>query len=169
MKKDTNKTLIVGLAAMVILGLAFIFIVKKQTDPRPLKIPFSSLGWTSTLEDMEKADGKVYVTFASSGGTTYQYIKEYLGVSGYLKYHFNDQGILVGIAWSCEAADKKELNSLYEKISSDLTAAYGEGKTTSSGLNHAWELSDGTSVRLNTGFGGSDTSLQYFYINPIAL
>ena len=169
MKNNTNKALIAGLAAMIILGLAFILIVKNHENSGKLQIPFSSLNWSSTLEDMEKADGSLYVTFTSSGGTTYQYIKEYLGKMGYLKYHFSDQGVLIGIAWSCEAADNNELNALYEEISASLTKEYGEGRTTSSGLNHAWELSDGTSIRLNTGFGGSDNSLQYFYINPAAL
>ena len=153
---------------MIILGLAFILIVKEHESPRALNIPFSSLNWSSSLEDMEKKDGSLYVTFTSSGGTTYQYIKEYLGKSGYLKYHFNDQGTLIGIAWSCEAAGKDELSALYEEIATSLTKEYGKGRTTSSGLNHAWDLPDGTSIRLNTGFGGSDNSLQYFYINPAA-
>ena len=166
MKKNTNKNLYIGLIAMVILGVAFILIVKKQESPAQLKIPFSTLNWSSSLEDMEEADGGLYVTFTSSGGTTYQYMREYLGKSGYLKYHFNPQGALAGIAWSYEAADKNELEALYEEISTSLIKEYGEGRATSSGLNHAWELPDGTSVRLNTGFGGSDYSLQYFYINP---
>ena len=59
--------------------------------------------------------------------------------------------------------------ALYDEIYASLVKDYGEGRTTSSGLNHAWEAPDGTSIRLNTGFGGSDRSLQYFYINPAAL
>ena len=154
---------------MLILTAAFIITVSRHTAPVKLSIPFSSLNWASTFEDMEKSDGGLYVTFNSSGGTTYQYIKEYLNKSGYLKYHFSDSGVLLGIAWSCEAADEAELNALYDEIYASLVKDYGEGRTTSSGLNHAWEAPDGTSIRLNTGFGGSDRSLQYFYINPAAL
>lgn len=166
MKKNTDKTLILSLAVMVVLAAAFIFIVTKHEKAQKLVIPFSSLGWDSSFEDMEEADGTLYVTFTSSGGTTYQYIKEYLGKSGYLKYHFDDAGELIGIAWSCEASDENELNGLFNEISDSLREDYGEGEVTSSGLNYAWKLPDGTSVRLNTGFGGSDYSLQYFYINP---
>ena len=154
---------------MVLLVAVFIFLIMRHEKPAKLEIPFTTLGWESSVEDMEAENGTLYVTTASSGGTTYQYIKEYLGQNGYLKFHFNDAGTLVGIAWSTEAKSAQEMEALYNEIATSLTKEYGEGRTTSSGLNHAWELSDGTSIHLNTGFGGSDYSLQYFYINPIAL
>ncbi len=166
MKNKNNRNLIIGIAAMLILAAVFILIVIRHEKSNKTVIPFSTLGWDSSYEDMTEAEGNLFITYTSSGGTTYQYIKEYLGKTGYLKYHFGDDGTLLGIAWACEARDKEELEKLYNGISSELTAKYGEGISKSSGLNHSWNTSDNTGIHLNTGFGGKDFSLQYFFINP---
>ncbi len=166
MSKKYAKNMIIGAVTMAVIIIAMFIIIKQKADKRSMHIPFSELNWTSTYEDMVKAEGELFVTYPSTGGTTYQYIKEYLGKSGYLKYHFGDNGTLLGIAWACEAADAEELKILYDSITSDLIGSYGEGRSTASGLNEVWELADGTEIHVNSGFGGSDFSLQYFYVNP---
>ena len=158
-KNNSAKPLIISIAVMLMLIVIFILLIDRHEENAKTEIPFSTLDWSSDYEDMTAADGELFVTYASSGGTTYQYIKEYLNKTGYLKYHFSDSGELIGIAWSYEASDKAEMEALYDTIFDSLAKKYGEGRTSSSG----------TSIRLNTGFGGSDTSLQYFFINPDAL
>lgn len=131
--------------------------------------PFSDLKWSSSVKDMEKAEGTGHETYDSVyGGTTYTYGKEYQGVSGTVKYMFDEDEKLASIAWAYGSDDADELYQLYETIHADVVAAYGEsGYNTQKETNYGdvWYLKDGNII-LSTMVTNSQKALQFAYLSP---
>ena len=72
--------------------------------------PFSDLEWGSNVKDMEAAEGTEHETYDSVyGGTTYTYAKEYQGLTGTVKYMFDENEKLASIAWAYGSDDADEL------------------------------------------------------------
>lgn len=131
--------------------------------------PFSDLKWSSSVKDMEKTEGTDHETYDSVyGGTTYTYEKEYQGVSGTVKYMFDEDKNLANIAWAYSSDDTDELYQLYEKIHADVVAAHGEsGYNTQKETNYGdvWYLEDGNII-LSTMVTDSQKALQFAYLSP---
>lgn len=131
--------------------------------------PFSDLKWSSSVKDMEKTEGTDHETYDSVyGGTTYTYGKEYQGVSGTVKYMFDEDEKLASIAWAYGSDDADELYRLYETIHADVVAAHGEsGYNTQKETNYGdvWYLKDGNII-LSTMVTNSQKALQFAYLSP---
>jgi hypothetical protein len=131
--------------------------------------PFSDLKWSSSVKAMEKAEGSDYTTYDSVyGGTTYTYEKEYKGMTGTIKYMFDDEDHLSCIAWAYGSDSTDELYSLYESIHDDVVAVYGEsGYNTEKETNYGdvWYLEDGNII-ISTMVTDSQKALQFAYLSP---
>lgn len=140
----------------------------KETAVLP-DCPFSDLKWASSVKDMEKAEGTDHETYDSVyGGTTYTYDKEYQGVSGTVKYMFDEDEKLASIAWAYGSENADELYQLYEAIHADVVAAHGEsGYTTEKETNYGdvWYLEDGNII-ISTMVTDSQKALQFAYLSP---
>ena len=131
--------------------------------------PFSELKWASCIKDMEKTEGKEYDTYDSVyGGTTYTYDKEYQGVTGTVKYMFDDKKQLACIAWAYSSESTEELYQLYETIHQEVVSAHGEsGYNTDKETNYGdvWYLDDGNII-ISTMVTESQKALQFAYLSP---
>ena len=140
----------------------------KGSDSQP-DCPFSELKWSSSVKDMEKAEGTDYETYDSVyGGTTYTYPKEFKGSAGTVKYMFDDKDRLAGIAWAYGSEDADEVYGLYDDIHKDLVDTYGDsGYNTDKETNYGdvWYRSEGNII-ISTMVTNSQKALQYSYLSP---
>ncbi len=131
--------------------------------------PFSDLKWASSVKDMEKIEGKEHETYDSVyGGTTYTYPKEYEGVTGTVKYMFDDKNRLACIAWAYSSENTDELYRLYEKIHGDMEAVHGDsGYNTNKATNYGdvWYLDEGNII-ISTMVTESQKALQFAFLSP---
>lgn len=131
--------------------------------------PFSELKWSSTVKEMEKAEGTDYETYDSVyGGTTYTYDKQYQGVSGTVKYMFDEDQKLACIAWAYGSESADELYQLYNAIHAEVVAAHGEsGYDTEKETNYGdiWYLDEGNII-ISTMLTDSQKALQFSYLSP---
>lgn len=162
-KKILSLALTLSLAASLLAGCG-----SKASDSQP-DCPFSELKWSSSVKDMEKAEGSDYETYDSVyGGTTYTYPKEFKGSEGTVKYMFDDKERLSGIAWAYGSEDADELYGLYDDIHKDLIDTYGDsGYNTDKETNYGdvWYREDGNII-ISTMVTDSQKALQFAYISP---
>lgn len=162
-KKITSFCLVLSFAAALLFGCG-----RGASSTLP-DCPFSDLKWSSSVKDMEKAEGDDHETYDSVyGGTTYTYDKKYQGVSGTVKYMFDEKKKLASIAWAYGSDDTDELYQLYEKIHEDVVAVHGEsGYNTQKETNYGdvWYLEDGNII-LSTMVTDSQKALQFAYLSP---
>ena len=161
-----QRLLSLCLAAVFSISLLTGCSAPSSTEP---DCPFSGLKWSSSVEDMEAAEGTEHETYDSVyGGTTYTYTKEFGGVSGTVKYMFDEDEQLAAIAWAYGTEDTDELDSLYDTIHSDLVETYGEsGYNTSKETNYGdvWYRDEGNII-ISTMVTDSQKALQYAYLSP---
>ena len=87
--------------ASFLLLTSFIFSLCGCSSPqKQVTCPFTEITWENTLEDVQALEGELLDSYYSSyKGTTYVYEKEYLGLSGTIKYMFDDKENLKSMAW----------------------------------------------------------------------
>ena len=162
-KKILSLCLTLTLAASVLLGCG------SNTDGSLPDCPFSELTWTSSVADMEKAEGTDHETYDSVyGGTTYTYTREYKGLSGTVKYMFDADEKLASIAWAYGSDSADVLKQLYEDIHADVVSTHGEsGYNTDKDTNYGdvWYLEDGNII-ISTMLTDTQKALQFAYLSP---
>ena len=142
---------------------------EKETEPA-LDCPFTDLGWNSTVDDMLSAEGDDYSTYDSLyGGLCYTYPKDYVGLSGTVKYMFNEENKLMSVAWAYSAENADEIASLYETVSTSIIAENGESGYDVSGVGNyggVWYRESGDII-LTTMITSENKALQYAYLHPL--
>ena len=87
MKHFTKSTILFLLLTSMILSLCGCSSSSKQ-----VACPFTENTWESTLEEIQASEGELLESYPSTyNGTTYVYNKEYLGLSGRIKYMFDSE------------------------------------------------------------------------------
>lgn len=166
--KNKKKRILTLYLALVLAVLPLTGCGSKASSTLP-ECPFSELKWASSVKDMEKIEGSDYETYDSVyGGTTYTYAKDYQGVTGTVKYMFDDKKHLACIAWAYGSESEDELYRLYETIHADVETAYGEsGYNTEKETNYGdvWYLEDGNII-ISTMVTNSQKALQFAFLSP---
>lgn len=136
---------------------------------KPIDCPFTEHDWEITSEELIEAEGEYLTSYDSTyGGTTYTYDCSYLDKDGTIKYMFDEDGILMNVAWAYGSTDADELLELYEKIHDDIVENYGKsGYHTESSTNYGdtWEMKEGN-ILLSVMNTDSNKALQIAYVNP---
>lgn len=132
--------------------------------------PFTDHGWNTTEETLFEAEGDYKGSYESTyGGTTYIYPGTYMDKEGTLKYMYDDEGVLMSVAWAFSSNDIDELDALYNKILTETESNYGKSEyTTQEATNYGamWELKNGHIV-LSVMQTENNKALQISYINPL--
>lgn len=162
-KKLFSLCLTLSLTAVLLVGCG-----SKATDAMA-DCPFSELEWTSSVKDMEAAEGTEHETYESVyGGTTYAYAKEYQGITGTVKYMFDESEKLASIAWAYGSESTDELYELYETVHADIVDAYGESSyNTQKETNYGdvW-YREGGNIILSTMLTDSQKAFQLAFVSP---
>jgi hypothetical protein len=162
MKKGISTALIIVFLLTLLPGCG------KQTGNEVIA-PFSEATWNYTVYDVKEMAGGDYTTTDSIyGGDCYILPGTYMDYEGSIKYMFDEDDALVCVAFAYTDSDPGSVSTLYEKISSEVTAAYGEGTHTaehSSNSGDKWIRDEGNIllVVLSTDYS---SALQYSYLHP---
>ncbi len=143
---------------------------KEQTDTVSLDCPFTEMSWESTVDDVIALEGDDHTTYDSVyGGTCYTYPKEHEGLTGTVKYMFDDKNRLMCVAWACGFDNTEELQNLYDSISADVNGRFGESSYNADNpgnFGNVWYLDSGDIV-LSTMITSENKALQYAYLHPL--
>ena len=168
MLKSIPKTFKLLAIACVLCAIAipvFFFFHKKEV----IECPFSNLSWDATEQDVFDTEGSYLSSYASTyGGLTYTYPKDYLGYSGTIKYMFDEEGTLAGVAWAYESDHAEELSSLYKEICNGIQELYGESDYHTENMTNygdVWKKKEGHII-LSALTLGDNTALQVAYVYP---
>lgn len=131
--------------------------------------PFTEITWENTLEDVQAMEGKLQDSYYSSyKGTTYVYEKEYLGLSGTIKYMFDDEENLRSMAWLYLPESDEELEDVYADLVKQTNKIYGKSgfdsdMTTAKG--EVWYL-EGGNILIGVMSTGVNEAIQYQFFHP---
>lgn len=131
--------------------------------------PFTEITWESTLEDVQTSEGELLESYPSTyNGTTYAYDKEYLGLSGRIKYMFDSEENLKSIAWTYLPKSKEDLENVYTELVNQTIKLYGKSgfdsdMTTAKG--QVWYL-EGGNIMIGVMSTGVNEAIQYQYFHP---
>lgn len=131
--------------------------------------PFTEITWENTLEDVQAMEGELQDSYYSSyKGTTYVYEKEYLGLSGTIKYMFDDEENLRSMAWLYLPESDEELEDVYADLVKQTNKIYGKSgfdsdMTTAKG--EVWYL-EGGNILIGVMSTGVNEAIQYQFFHP---
>lgn len=136
----------------------------------PIDCPFTEHGWEITEEKLFDTEGDYVSSYDSTyGGTTYTYECSYMDKDGTIKYMYDEDGVLMNVAWAYGSTDADELQELYNKIHDGIEDEYGEsGYHADSSTNYGdtWEMEEGN-ILLSVMITESNKALQVAYVNPL--
>lgn len=136
----------------------------------PLDCPYTDLDWDTTEKELFEAKGDYLSSYNSTyGGTTYTYEGSYMDKNGTIKYMYDEDGVLMNVAWAYGSTDEDELLELYNKLYDNLEESYGEsGYHTSEENNYGdtWEMKEGN-ILLSVMNTPNNKALQIAYVNPL--
>ena len=159
--KFTASLLLITSVTLSLLGCA--------STPKEVVCPFTESTWASTLEDIQASEGELQDSYYSSfKGTTYVYPKEYLGLSGIIKYMFNDEEKLMSMAWLYLPESDEELEDVYADLVKQTDKLYGKSgfdsdMTTAKG--QVWYL-EGGNILIGVMSTGVNEAIQYQFFHP---
>lgn len=155
-------------SALAITGTLLLSLAGCGKKP-PVDCPYSDLGWETTEEQLFEAEGDCTSSYDSTyGGTTYTYASTYKDRDGVIKYMYNEEGVLMNIAFAYSASTDEELKEFYDELHEELEDMYGEsGYDTDASTNYGdvWELEEGHII-LSVMITDSNKALQIAYVNP---
>lgn len=159
-KKTTNVLISTFLAGILLCGCG---------DTEAIDCPYTDLGWDTTEEELFKQEGEYLTSYKSTyGGTTYTYEGSYMDKKGTIKYMYDEDGVLMNVAWAYSSNDADELKKLYNKIHENLVDQYGEsGYQASATTNYGdtWDMDEGN-ILLSVMNTTNNKALQIAYVNP---
>lgn len=133
------------------------------------KVPFTEASWDSTEEEIKALEGTEFTTasISSYGGDTCIFSKEYLGISGDVKYMFDDQGRLRSIAFFYLSTDQdafqEAYTTVYNQAKADLGDASDDSLESDFYAGDQWELENGIAY-LILAQQDDEIAFQYTYI-----
>ena len=136
----------------------------------PIDCPLTDLSWEITEEELTASEGEALSTYDSIyGGTTYTYDSIYKEKNGTIKYMYDEEGVLMSIAWAYGSEDPDELMELYNLIHEELEETHGEsGYTANEETNYGdvWRLDEGHII-ISVVLTDSNKALQVSYVSPL--
>lgn len=157
----------------LLLGLTLLFsgLLSGCGKAEAIHCPFTDLGWETTTEELFEAEGPCDEPYKSTyGGVVYSYPATYMGYEGTIKYMYDENTILMSVAFAYGSEDAEELKTFYDKLVSDIEEEHGKStydtnETTNYG--NVWELKEGHII-LSVMLTNSNKALQIAYVNPLA-
>lgn len=139
------------------------------SSSKEVTIPFTEITWESSLEDVQALEGEPQDSYYSSyKGTTYVYEKEYLGLSGSIKYMFDDNEKLMSIAWLYLPESDEDLETVYADLVNQTNNLYGKSGFDSdmnTAKGEVWYLEDGN-ILIGVMSTGINEAIQYQFFHP---
>lgn len=140
-------------------------------NKEPIDCPYTDLGWETTEEALFEAKGDYIEAYNSTyGGQTYTYEGSYMGRDGIVKYMYDEDGVLMNVAWAYSSDDAEELNTLYKELKAELEDEYGKSdQQVNENTNYGdiWRMKNGD-IRMSTMITSSLKAIQIAYVNPEA-
>ena len=163
------KHLTKSIASFLLLSSFLLSLFGCSSSEKQVTCPFTENTWESTLEDVELSEGELLDSYYSSfNGTTYVYEKEYLGLTGTIKYMFDDEGKLKSMAWLYLPESDEELEEVYADLCNQTNKLYGKSgfdsdMTTAKG--EVWYL-EGGNILIGVMSTGINEAIQYQFFHP---
>lgn len=163
------KQLHTFVASLLLLTSIALTLTGCSSTAKEVTCPFTEITWESTLEDIQALEGELLDSYYSSyKGTTYVYEKEYLGLSGSIKYMFDDEENLMSMAWLFLPESDEELEEVYADLVKQTSKLYGKSgfdsdMTTAKG--EVWYLEDGN-ILIGVMSTGINEAIQYQFFHP---
>ena len=136
---------------------------------KEVTVPFTEITWESSVEDVQALEGELQDSYYSSyKGTTYVYEKEYLGLSGSVKYMFDDEEKLMSMAWLYLPESDEDLENVYADLLKQTNKLYGKSGFDSdmnSAKGEVWYLEDGN-ILIGVMSTGVNEAIQYQFFHP---
>ena len=156
--------------ASFLLLTSFIFSLCGCSSPqKQVTCPFTEITWENTLEDVQALEGELLDSYYSSyKGTTYVYEKEYLGLSGTIKYMFDDKENLKSMAWLYLPESDEDLEEVYANLCDQTNKLYGESgfdSDMSTAKGEVWYL-EGGNILIGVMSTGVNEAIQYQFFHP---
>lgn len=158
-------------AAALLLTLILLFTgLLSGCSKKAVKCPFTDLGWETTTEELFKAEGICEEPYNSTyGGLVYSYPSSYMDRDGIIKYMFDENNILMSVAFTYSSEETEKIKEFYEKLASDTEREHGKSSYDtehSTNYGKVWELKEGHII-LSVMLTDSNKALQIAYINPL--
>lgn len=135
-----------------------------------VECPFTTITWENTLEDVMELEGEPVNSYDSTyGGMTYVFEgKEYNGMTGSIKYLFDEDDKLMSMAWLYIPEDDDDRDETYEELYKQTEKWYGEtgfeaDQGTAKGA--VWYL-EGGNIMIGVMSTGVNEAIQYQYFHP---
>lgn len=131
--------------------------------------PFSKATWETSQDDLKALEGDSKDSYDSIyNGTTYTYPKKYKEKEGTIKYMYDDEGVLMTIAWTYVAENDKDIMSMYDDIHKEIEDACGEGEDSKSNETTTGDIwrRDSGNIIITTMNTESLHALQISFSNP---
>ena len=157
--------------SLVLFTSAIFSLLGCTASKKDVTCPFTPITWTSTLQEVQSLEGEpIDSYFSSYNGTTYVYNKEYLGLSGTIKYMFDDNEKLMSMAWLYLPETDEEMEKVYTKLCNQTNKLYGKSgfssdMTTAKG--EVWYL-EGGNILIGVMSTGINEAIQYQFFHPEA-
>lgn len=177
--KKQEKTHTFFSASHCFLTLALILILTGLLsacgEKKAIDCPFTDLGWETTIDELFEAEGKCGEPYASTyGGLVYTYPASYMGYNGTIKYMYDENDVLMSVAFAYgseqdAALEAEELKEFYDKLVEDIEKDHGKSDyDTDKPTNYGkvWELKEGHII-LSVMLTESNKALQIAYVNPL--
>jgi hypothetical protein len=139
-------------------------------EKEAIQCPFTELGWDTTIEELVADQGECEEPYDSTyGGQVYSYPASYMGYDGTIKYMYDEDDVLMSVAFAYGSEDSDELKTFYDALVSSIEEEYGESSyNTDKSTNYGkvWELKEGHII-LSVMLTSSNKALQIAYVNPL--
>ena len=164
MKRFTKFTASLLLISSITLSLLGCSSVSKEVI-----CPFTEITWENSLADIEALESELLDSYYSTyKGTTYLYEKEYLGLTGTIKYMFDDKETLKSMAWMYLPESKEDLENVYADLVKQTTRLYGESgfdSDMSTAKTMVWYL-EGGNILIGVMSTGVNEAIQFQFFHP---
>ncbi len=155
------------LLALILLSAVF----SGCSNPEAIDCPFTDLSWETTTEELFHAEGTCDEPYNSTyGGLVYTYPSTYMDYQGTIKYMYDENNVLMSVAFAYDSEDADELKTFYDKLLSDIEKEHGKSSYNTNGVTNygnVWELKEGHII-LSVMLTNSNKALQIAYVNPLA-
>lgn len=139
-------------------------------ETKAIDCPFTDLGWETTTEELFEAEGTCEEPYSSTyGGEVYAYPASYMDYDGTIKYMYDEDDVLMSVAFAYGSQDADELKEFYDELVSDIEKEHGESSydtNKSTNYGKVWELKEGHII-LSVMLTDSNKALQIAYVNPL--
>ena len=160
---------------VLVLTLFLTMFLSACGEKKAIDCPFTDLGWETTIDELFEAEGECEEPYASVyGGLVYTYPASYMGYDGTIKYMYDENDVLMSVAFAYGSEQNAELEvaelkEFYDKLVENIEKDHGKSDyDTDKPTNYGkvWELKEGHII-LSVMLTESNKALQIAYVNPL--